>query len=119
MANKLSKKTPLEGSEANECTLFKIPDLTMNEPKIDRRKVLIPRNTIQDKSILFLQDYQENDKKFKPHLTIFRVKKKINDISVMMKDYQTIDFGTQTKADNFWFLWSLKIDAIYRASFGT
>ena len=38
----------------------------------------------------------ENDKKFKPHLTIFRVKKKINDISVMMKDYQTIDFGTQT-----------------------
>ena len=54
MANKLSKKTPLEGSEANECTLFKIPDLTMNEPKIDRRKVLMPRNTIQDKSILFL-----------------------------------------------------------------
>ena len=38
----------------------------------------------------------KNDKKFKPHLTIFRVKKKINDISVMMKDYQTIDFGTQT-----------------------
>ena len=38
----------------------------------------------------------EQDKKFKPHLTIFRVKKKINDISVMMKDYQTIDFGTQT-----------------------
>ena len=38
----------------------------------------------------------ENDKKFKPHLTIFRVKKKINDISVMMKDYQTIEFGTQT-----------------------
>ena len=38
----------------------------------------------------------ENDKKFKPHLTIFRIKKKINDISVMMKDYQTIEFGTQT-----------------------
>ena len=38
----------------------------------------------------------EDDKKFKPHLTIFRVKKKINDISVMMKNYQTIDFGTQT-----------------------
>ena len=37
-----------------------------------------------------------NDKKFKPHLTIFRVKKKINDISVMMKEYQTIGFGTQT-----------------------
>ena len=53
-ANKLSKKTPLEGSDANECTLFRIPDLTMNDPKIDRRKVLIPRNTIQDRSILFL-----------------------------------------------------------------
>ena len=38
----------------------------------------------------------ENDKKFKPHLTIFRVKKKIDDISVMMKDYQTIEFGAQT-----------------------
>ena len=38
----------------------------------------------------------ENDKKFKPHLTIFRVKKKINDISVIMKVYQTIEFGTQT-----------------------
>jgi len=38
----------------------------------------------------------ENDKKFKPHLTIFRVKKKINDISVMMKEYQTVEFGTQT-----------------------
>ena len=38
----------------------------------------------------------ENEKKFKPHLTIFRVKKKINDISVMMKEYQTIEFGTQT-----------------------
>ena len=53
-ANKLSKKTPLEGSDAKECTLFKIPDLTINDPKIDRRNVLIPRNTIQDKSILFL-----------------------------------------------------------------
>ncbi|MDC0041163.1 RNA 2',3'-cyclic phosphodiesterase [Candidatus Nitrosopelagicus sp.] len=38
----------------------------------------------------------ENDKKFKPHLTVFRVKKKINDISVIMKEYQTIQFGTQT-----------------------
>ena len=38
----------------------------------------------------------EDDKKFKPHLTIFRVKKKINDISVMMKEYQTVEFGTQT-----------------------
>ena len=38
----------------------------------------------------------ENDKKFKPHLTIFRVKQKLNDISVMMKEYQTVEFGTQT-----------------------
>ena len=38
----------------------------------------------------------QNDKKFKPHLTIFRVKKKINDISVMMKKYQTVEFGIQT-----------------------
>ena len=37
----------------------------------------------------------ENEKKFKPHLTIFRVKKKINDISVMMKEYQNIEFGIQ------------------------
>ena len=38
----------------------------------------------------------EREKKFKPHLTVFRVKKKINDISVIMKEYQTIQFGTQT-----------------------
>ena len=38
----------------------------------------------------------ENDKKFIPHLTIFRVKKKINDISVIMKEYETAEFGTQT-----------------------
>jgi len=38
----------------------------------------------------------ENEKKFKPHLTIFRVKKKISDISVMMKEYETVEFGTQT-----------------------
>ena len=38
----------------------------------------------------------EDDKKFKPHLTIFRVKKKISDISVMMKEYETVEFGTQT-----------------------
>jgi RNA 2',3'-cyclic 3'-phosphodiesterase len=37
----------------------------------------------------------ENNKKFKPHLTIFRVKNKINDISVMMKEYQNIEFGIQ------------------------
>jgi len=38
----------------------------------------------------------ENDKKFKPHLTVFRARNKINDISVMMKEYQTVEFGTQT-----------------------
>ena len=38
----------------------------------------------------------ENNKKFKPHLTIFRVKKKIEDISVIMKQYETLEFGTQT-----------------------
>jgi 2'-5' RNA ligase len=38
----------------------------------------------------------ENDKKFKSHLTIFRVKKKINDISVMTKKYQSVEFGIQT-----------------------
>ena len=38
----------------------------------------------------------ENDKKFRPHLTIFRLKKKINDISVTMKEYQSVEFGIQT-----------------------
>ena len=38
----------------------------------------------------------ENGKKFKPHLTVLRVKKKINDISVIMKEYETVEFGTQT-----------------------
>ena len=38
----------------------------------------------------------ENDKKFKSHLTIFRARSKINDISVMMREYQTVEFGTQT-----------------------
>ena len=35
-------------------------------------------------------------KKFKPHLTVFRVKKKINDISTIMKEYETVEFGVQT-----------------------
>ena len=38
----------------------------------------------------------EKAKKFKPHLTIFRVKKKIGDISDIMKEYETIEFGTQS-----------------------
>ena len=38
----------------------------------------------------------EKNKKFKPHLTIFRVKRKISDISVIMKEYEAIEFGVQT-----------------------
>jgi len=38
----------------------------------------------------------EKDKKFKPHLTIFRVKKKDKDISSVMKDFETVTFGTET-----------------------
>jgi len=38
----------------------------------------------------------EKEKKFKPHLTVFRVKKKINDISTIMKEYETVEFGVQT-----------------------
>ena len=37
----------------------------------------------------------KEDKKFNPHLTIFRVKKKINDISSLMKEFEAIEFGTQ------------------------
>ena len=37
----------------------------------------------------------ENDKKFKPHLTIFRIKNKINDISSRMNEIGEIEFGTQ------------------------
>jgi len=38
----------------------------------------------------------EKNKKFKPHLTIFRVKKKISDISSIMKDFETKEFGSET-----------------------
>ena len=37
----------------------------------------------------------EKDKKFKPHLTVLRIKHKIGDISLQMKEYETIEFGTQ------------------------
>ena len=37
----------------------------------------------------------EKDKKFKPHLTVLRVKHKIGDISLRMKEYEAIEFGTQ------------------------
>ena len=38
----------------------------------------------------------EREKKFKPHLTVFRVKKKINDISTIIKEHETVEFGVQT-----------------------
>ena len=38
----------------------------------------------------------EKNKKFKPHLTVFRVKNKIDDITSQMKEYETIEFGTQS-----------------------
>jgi len=38
----------------------------------------------------------EKDKKFKPHLTVFRVKKRIGDISSVMKDFEAVEFGDET-----------------------
>ncbi len=38
----------------------------------------------------------EKDKKFKPHLTVFRVKKRIENISSIMRDFETMEFGTET-----------------------
>ena len=35
------------------------------------------------------------DKKFKPHLTVFRIKRKIGDISKELADKENMDFGTQ------------------------
>ena len=37
----------------------------------------------------------EKERKFKPHLTIFRIRKKINDISSIMKDFEAEEFGTE------------------------
>jgi len=37
----------------------------------------------------------EKDKKFKPHLTVMRVKHKVDGISLQMKKYESIEFGTQ------------------------
>ena len=37
----------------------------------------------------------QKDKKSKPHLTIFRVKKKIDDISSVMKGFESMNFGTE------------------------
>ncbi|MGY5146425.1 MAG: RNA 2',3'-cyclic phosphodiesterase [Candidatus Nitrosopumilus sp. bin_7KS] len=36
-----------------------------------------------------------SDKPFKPHITVFRIKKKIGDISGEMKNYKMINFGIQ------------------------
>ena len=36
-----------------------------------------------------------SDKPFKPHITVFRIKKKIGDISSEMENQKTIDFGIQ------------------------
>jgi 2'-5' RNA ligase len=37
----------------------------------------------------------ERERKFKPHLTIFRIRKKIADISAIMKDFEAEEFGTE------------------------
>ena len=37
----------------------------------------------------------ENEKKFKPHLTVFRVKNKIGDVSSIMNEVGEAQFGTQ------------------------
>ena len=36
-----------------------------------------------------------SDKPFKPHLTVFRIKKKIGDITKELEKQKTVDFGTQ------------------------
>ena len=38
----------------------------------------------------------EKDKKFKPHLTVFRVKKRIENVSSIMRDFEAVEFGTET-----------------------
>ena len=37
----------------------------------------------------------EKEKKFKPHLTIFRIRKKIGNISAITKDFEAEEFGTE------------------------
>ena len=39
--------------------------------------------------------FKEN-KKFKPHLTIFRIKEKIDDVSSLLQKYETVKFGSET-----------------------
>ncbi len=50
---------PRVGSAANVWTLLSTPDLTIKEPKIESRKVKIPKKTIQDNKILFLLNIKE------------------------------------------------------------
>jgi len=38
----------------------------------------------------------EKDKKFEPHLTVFRIKKKIENVSSIIRDFEAIEFGTET-----------------------
>ena len=38
----------------------------------------------------------EKDKKFKPHLTVFRVKKRIDNVSSIMRDFEAMEFGIET-----------------------
>jgi len=40
------------------------------------------------------------DKPFKPHITIFRIKNKVEDISKELKKFETFEFGSQ-KISNF------------------
>jgi len=35
------------------------------------------------------------DKAFKPHITVFRIKKKVEDITKELEGYKTMDFGIQ------------------------
>jgi len=37
----------------------------------------------------------EKNKKFKPHLTVFRIKHSIDDISLQINEWKTVEFGTQ------------------------
>lgn len=36
-----------------------------------------------------------SEKPFKPHITVFRIKKKVSDITKELEDYKTMDFGIQ------------------------
>ena len=40
-----------------------------------------------------------NDKQFKPHITVFRIKNKIGDITEELKKFESLNFGSQVVAD--------------------